>query len=323
MTLVLLGPVCLQAADGQVAIGWGGMTEASGGRRLVCVGDLVEDVVVWASGAPRLGTDNPVRIHRVRGGAASNVAAFASSLGASVRFVGRVGDDAAGEALVRELVVAGVDPKVQRRGRTGAIVILVDGSGERTMFPDRAAAGELADVPDSWISGADACHLSAYSLIGPSWSVLRRASKIAHDEGALLTIDAASVALIDSVGPAAFRDLIRTLRPTYVFANGAEADIGSLRELVGPGTTVVVKNGIDPTEIHAAGNKSVSVRPAPVDEVRDTTGAGDAFAAGFLTAVLDNADPVEAVAAGHRLASRVLAQPGAILTTDEKEAVRD
>jgi sugar/nucleoside kinase (ribokinase family) len=71
--------------------------------------------------------------------------------------------------------------------------------------------------------------------------------------------------------------LIRTLQPTYVFANGVEADIGSLRELVGPGTTVVVKNGMDPTEIHAAGNKSATVRPAPVDEVRDTTGAGDAF----------------------------------------------
>jgi sugar/nucleoside kinase (ribokinase family) len=219
--------------------------------------------------------------------------------------------------------VAGVDPKVQRQGRTGAIVILVDASGERTMFPDRAAAAELAEVPDSWISGADACHLSAYSLTGPSWRVLCRASEIARAEGALLTIDAASVALIDSIGPAAFRDLIRTLQPAYVFANGAEADVGSLRELVGPGTTIVVKNGMDPTEIHAAGNKSATVRPAPVDEVRDTTGAGDAFAAGFLTAVLNNAEPVEAVAAGHSLARRVLTQPGAILTTVEREAVRD
>lgn len=292
-------------------------------RTLVCIGDLVEDVVVWSAGAPRSGTDNPARIQRARGGAASNVAVFASSLGTSVRFVGRVGDDLAGEALVRELVVAGVDPKVQRQGRTGTIVILVDTSGERTMFPDRAAAAELADVPGSWISGAEAYHLSAYSLTGPSWPVLCRASKIARAEGAILTIDAASVALIDSVGPAAFRAWIRTLHPTFVFANGVEADIGSLRELVCPGTTVVVKNGMDPTEIHAAGNKSATVRPAPVDEVRDTTGAGDAFAAGFLAAVLDNAEPVEAVEAGHSLARRVLTQPGAILTTDEQGAFRD
>nr|WP_020385021.1 carbohydrate kinase family protein [Kribbella catacumbae] len=86
--------------------------------------------------------------------------------------VGRVGDDVVGAALVRELVAAGVDPLVQRQGRTGTIVILVDDDGERTMFPDRAAAAELADVPDSWISGAEAYHLSAYSLTGPSWPVL-------------------------------------------------------------------------------------------------------------------------------------------------------
>jgi sugar/nucleoside kinase (ribokinase family) len=292
-------------------------------RTLVCIGDLVEDVVVWSAGAPRSGTDNLARIQRLRGGAASNVAVFASSLGTSVRFVGRVGDDPAGEALVRELVTAGVDPKVQRQGRTGTIVIFVDASGERTMFPDRAAAAELADVPDSWISGAEAYHLSAYSLTGSSWPVLCQASKIAHAEGAILTIDAASVALIDSVGPADFRALIRALQPTYVFANGAEAEIGSLRELADHSTTVVVKNGMDPTEIHAAGNKSATVRPAPVDEVRDTTGAGDAFAAGFLAAVLDNAEPVEATEAGHRLARRVLTQPGANLTTDEQGAARD
>ncbi|GAA1552350.1 hypothetical protein GCM10009789_02450 [Kribbella sancticallisti] len=191
------------------------------------------------------------------------------------------------------------------------------------MYPDRAAAAELADVPDAWLSGAAVYHLSAYSLTGPSRRVLCRAAEIARAEGAIVTIDAASVALIDSVGAAAFRALIGTLQPTYVFANGVEADLGSLRELAGPGTTVVVKNGMEPTEIHAAGNKLSTVRIAPADEVRDTTGAGDAFAAGFLTAILDNAEPVEAVKAGHSLARRALTQPGATLTTDEEGVVRD
>ncbi|MFI5707046.1 carbohydrate kinase family protein [Kribbella sp. NPDC051620] len=288
---------------------------------LVCIGDLVEDVVVWSAEATRPGTDNPARIQRVRGGAAANVAVFASSLGTPVRFIGRIGDDPAGEALVRELLTAGVDPLVQRQGRTGTIVILVDATGERTMFPDRAAAAELAAVPDEWLSGAAAYHLSAYSLTGPSWPVLRRASEIARAEGAILSIDAASVALIDSIGPAEFRALIATLHPTYVFANGVEADAGSLRELAGPGTTVVVKNGLEPTEILAAGNQYATVRPAPVDGVLDTTGAGDAFAAAFLSAVLNNAGSVEAVEAGHDLASRVLAQPGAVL--NDQGAARD
>ena len=292
---------------------------------VVCVGDLVEDVVVWAAGVARGGTDNPARISRTRGGAAANVAAFAGRLGTAVRFVGRVGDDAVGAALVRDLTDAGVEAKVQRQGRTGTIVIIVDPSGERTMYPDRAAAAELADVPDLWLSGARVVHLSAYSLVGPSLSVLRRASQIAHAEGAILTIDASSIALIDSIGPAQFRDLISTLQPTYLFANGIEADVGSLRDLATSGTTVVVKNGVEPTEIHLAGNGTTTVPVPPVDEVRDTTAAGDAFAAGFLSAVLDDADPVDAVKAGHTLARRVLGEPGATLsmTADEIGTARD
>jgi sugar/nucleoside kinase (ribokinase family) len=280
---------------------------------LVCVGDLVEDVVVWSTGAQRSGTDNAARIRRTRGGAAANVAAFASSLGTPVRFIGKVGDDHVGDALVRDLVAAGVDARVQRQGRTGTIVILVDASGERTMYPDRAAAAELTDVPDHWFSGASAIHLSAYSLVGPPLSVLRRASDVARAEGAIRTLDASSVALIDSVGPAMFRDLVRTLQPTYIFANRIEADTGSLRDLAGSGTSVVVKNGVDPTEVLLGDGLTTTVAVPPVGEVRDTTGAGDAFAAGFLSAVLDQADVVEAIAAGHHLASRVLSQPGATL----------
>lgn len=78
---------------------------------------------------------------------------------------------------------------------------------------------------------------------------------------------------------------------------------------------------MEPTEVHFAANRSATVRVPPVEDVRDTTGAGDAFAAGFLSAVLDHAEDLEAVEAGHNLAGRALTEPGATLTmtTDEKE----
>ncbi|WP_344113468.1 PfkB family carbohydrate kinase [Kribbella alba] len=85
----------------------------------------------------------------------------------------------------------------------------------------------------------------------------------------------------------------------------------------------MVKNGMEPTEVHFTDNRSATVRVPPVEDVRDTTGAGDAFAAGFLSAILDNAEDLEAVEAGHDLARRVLTEAGATLTTDEMGVVRD
>src|SRR5580704_10603581 len=113
---------------------------------LVAVGDLVEDIVVWAAGPARHATDNAAVIRRTRGGSAANVAAFASAL-MPARFIGCVGADPVGEVLTSELTGRGVDVRVQRRGQTGTIVVLVDSAGERTMYPDRVAAADLNEVP--------------------------------------------------------------------------------------------------------------------------------------------------------------------------------
>ena len=105
----------------------------------------------------RYATDNPCVIHRSRGGSAANVAAFASAW-VPTRFIGCVGLDPAADVLTSELAGHGVDVRVQRRGRTGTIVVLIDGKGERTMYPDRAAAAQLADVPAAWLESAAMLH---------------------------------------------------------------------------------------------------------------------------------------------------------------------
>jgi sugar/nucleoside kinase (ribokinase family) len=121
---------------------------------LCVVGDLVEDVVVWSARAVVTGTDNPCVVRRTRGGSAANVAALAAPH-VRTRFVGCVGEDAAGDALERALAATGVEVCLQRRDRTGSVVVIVDPTGERTMFPDRAAAAQMSTDAVRWVDDVD------------------------------------------------------------------------------------------------------------------------------------------------------------------------
>ena len=97
---------------------------------LLCVGDLIEDVVVWLPGPVALGSDTEVRITRERGGSAANVAAATVRAGGQARFVGQLGDDELAHRLLHGLAVTGVDVVARHGGRTGTIIVLVDDRGE-------------------------------------------------------------------------------------------------------------------------------------------------------------------------------------------------
>ena len=274
---------------------------------LATLGDLIEDVVVRLGGPLRLASDTPAVISHRRGGSAANVAARAATLGYPVRFLGQVGHDRVGDGLVAEMETLGVDMScVVRGGSTGTIVVVVDQAGERSMLTDRRSCVQLAPADPAWLDDVTTLHVPLYTFaVAPLSATGRDMVAAAHDRGVSVSIDLSSVAAIAELGADETLRLLRGLQPSVVFANADEA---RAMAITGPlvGSVTVVKRGADPATVHRPGRESVEVPAIQIDEVVDTTGAGDAFAAGFLChgAAPDSwgIDPAAACRSGHQAA---------------------
>ena len=287
---------------------------------VVVVGDVATDVVVVLAGESAPGSDRPASIVTRGGGAAANVAAHLVRLGLSVELAGCVGDDPSGAGLAAELAGAGVRLALRTVPGvpTGTIVSLVEPGGQRSMLADRAANLELAvgDVPLPQRGGH--LYVSGYTLLHPRPRPAGlRALQDAAAAGCTVSVDPASTGPLAQYG--VDRWLADTAAATLLLPNADEARLltgcrdaeDAARALAARYPVVAVKLGPDGA-LWASGDVLVH-RPAHPTTVVDTTGAGDAFAAGLLAAWLSSPglDAASALDAGLALAADVVRRPGA------------
>ena len=289
------------------------MTAGSSSPRVACVGDLVTDVVAHLAAAPRPGTDTPAQIATYRGGSAANVSVAVLAAGGVGRFVGCIGTDQAGDLLLYELSDIGVELSVVRRGNTGTIVVLVDSTGERSFLTDRGASIDLDAVPPRALDDVDVLHVPGYSflegaLAETSTQIVRQAT----ERGIAVSISTSSVGALEAFGRERFLELLGELRPDYVIANHAEYSYLLAGEEALATQATVVTNGAAATVARDRDGNEFTTLPDPVS-VLDSTGAGDAFAGGFLVARGQGLDLEESLRRGNALASQTLGRPGAQL----------
>ena len=259
--------------------------------RLTTFGDLLLDVIVQLE-QPLVPGDDQVAVTRTgAGGQAANVAAWARALGADACYVGRRGDDAAGEIVAQELRARGVELAGPVGGRTGVVVSLAS-AGDRTMASDRGAAVELTahELEAAWFD-CDVLHVSGYALMrDPLATAALRAGDLARAAGASVSLDVSTWTLVDDD----VRERALALQPDTIFASERErAALGEQRS----GVRWVIKRGADGVLVDETDHPAL-----PVDVV-DSTGAGDALAAGVL---------VGGVRLGLQAAARCCAQLGAM-----------
>jgi ribokinase len=284
--------------------------------RIVVLGDVMVDVVARLSGPLAPDSDAPAVIRFRGGGSAANAAAWLAAAGAEPVLVGRVGDDERGRAAGDELRAAGVDARlaVDPELPTGTCIVLVGADGERTMVPDAGANDGLseADLPDHLPAARGHLHVAGYALLRPgSRTAARAAIARALEGGVTVSVDPSSAALLS---PAFLDDaegaglLLPNVDEARALTEEEEPERAAalLAERFGE---VVVTLGADGA-LWSDGHETVRCEAVPVEAAVDSTGAGDAFAAGLLAARLDGAGPAEALAAGCRLAAEAVKRPG-------------
>ncbi|HEX9448107.1 MAG TPA: sugar kinase [Dongiaceae bacterium] len=295
-------------------------------KRVLVIGDVMTDIIVKPEGQLALGTDRRAIIRSLPGGSGANQALWLAHFGMVVSFAAKIGQgDLAGysEMLRHRGVTSRLagDPDLP----TGMLVTILDADGQRSFFTDRGANETLdrSDLPDDLLDGVALLHVSGYALFAERpRAALRALMATARQRRITVTNDPASIAFLEEVGPAAFLDWTKDAAICFPNADEAAMLTGTMdhalqrQKLAAYYPLVVIKRGVEGAEIIGPGGTCLAQLPAPKVDVIDTTGAGDAFLAGYLTAHLAGASLDaclrQGVAAGSIATTQLGGQPMAV-----------
>jgi sugar/nucleoside kinase (ribokinase family) len=257
------------------------------------------------------------------GGSAANTIVGLASLGSRSAFIGRVKDDDLGRTFAHDIRAAGATyttPPAGNGPSTGRCYVLVTPDGERTMNTFLGAAQDLhpADVDPDLVAASAVLYLEGYLWDPPNAKdAFLKAAKIAHEAGRTVALSLSDAFCVDR-WRGEFLQLMRSGMVDLIFANEAELHslyqtsdfdtaVGALRPDVGAAVVTRSEKGC----IVLAPDGIEAVPAFPVQRVVDTTGAGDLFAAGFLSGLARGADDRTCGRLGALAAAEVIGHLGA------------
>ncbi len=268
------------------------------------------------------------------GGSAANSMAGVAAMGGNVAFIGQIADDQLGAIFEHDMHALGVQfdtPPLASGPPTGRCLILVTPDGQRTMNTCPGASHELtADAIDrELIASASILFLEGY-LFGPDKprAAMMDAIEIAHGAGRQVAFTLSESVCIAG-RKESFGQMIGSGGVDLLFCNEDEAlqltgrsDLeAALAELSAKVPTLVITKGPEGATA-VEGGERISIPAAPVGEVVDTTGAGDLFAAGFLTARCKGASLERCLWTGAIAAAEIIQHYGARPIADLKALVK-
>jgi sugar/nucleoside kinase (ribokinase family) len=270
-------------------------------KKVVVIGDVIEDIIVISNQERRANTDNPSSIQSTPGGSGANFAVWLASLSVETELIAKVSikDKERLESYFRSVKVT---PSLQtdQNLETGKIVVLVE-CNQRTFFTDRAANLKLEQPK---LPTTDLLYVSGYSVLSLGKDQTQALISKAKQPGALVAVDPGSTSFIEGFGVANFLDAIQGA--DIVFPNKEEYELlNQDHQLTSLFPEIVVTKGEQGAEL--VGIAHVDAKSV---EAVDPTGAGDAFAAKYVAERLSGSSPLEALEYANDFAALAVTRPG-------------